>query len=164
MISAKMQEALNAHVTAEMSSAYLYLSMSAHCESNAFKGFAHWFRVQYHEEVAHALKMMDYLLTRGGQVKLGAIEPPPTEFGTMLQVFDATLAHERKITAAVNKLYELAVSEGDTATRVFLDWYVTEQVEEEARVSEWVEKLKMVGDRSGAVLYLDKEARKRGQG
>jgi ferritin len=163
MITAKMQEALNAHVTAEISSAYLYLSMSAYCESKVLKGFGHWFRVQYQEESTHAIKMMDYLLTRGGQVKLGAIEAPPAEFGTMLQVFEATLQHERKVTAAVHKLYEVAVAEGDTAARVFLEWYVAEQVEEEANVSDWVEKLKMIGDRSGTVLYLDKEARKRGQ-
>jgi ferritin len=164
MISARMQEALNRHVQAETFSAWLYLSMSAWCESKAFKGFARWLRVQHEEELAHARKSLDYLLARGGTASLRAIEAPPAAFGTPLETFEAVLAHEQKVTAMIHELLAAAVAERDVASQVFLQWYVSEQVEEEARAQEIVDKLRMVGDRASSALYLDKEYGKRGKG
>lgn len=161
MISQTMQDALNAHIHAENYSSYLYLAMAAWCDQTNFKGFGRWLRVQANEEREHALKMMDYLLDRGGKVALRAIEAPPAEFGSMQQVFETVLKHEQHVTSLVHKLFETARAEKDLATETFLQWYVTEQVQEEATASEVVEKIRMVGDRPGSVLYLDKEYGKR---
>ena len=163
MISPKMQDAISAHIEQELYSAHLYLAMSAHCEARMFKGFGRWLRVQHAEELEHACKLLDYLLDRGGRFSLGSIAAPPREFGNTTQVFEAVLAHERKVTEHVNALYATAGAEKDTASQVFLQWFVTEQVQEEASVGEILEKLRMVGDRPGAELYLDKEAGKRGK-
>ncbi len=163
MIGTKMQDALNAHVEQELYSAYLYLGMSAYCESKAFKGFARWLRVQHEEELAHARKALDYLLARGGHPALAPIPAPPREFGSILQVFEAVLTHERHVTERIHGLHASAVAEKDTAAQVFLQWFVAEQVEEEASVAEIVDKLRMVSDRPSAALYLDKEYGKRGK-
>lgn len=161
MISQTMQDALNAHIQAENYSAYLYLAMSAWCDQTNFKGFGRWLRVQANEEREHALKMMDYLLDRGGKVTLRAIDAPPAEFGSMQHVFEAVLAHEQHVTGLVHKLFQTARAEKDLASEAFLQWYVAEQVQEEATATEVVEKIRMVGDRPGSVLYLDKEYGKR---
>lgn len=163
MIGPKMQDALNRHVQAETYSAYLYLAMSAWCEANTWKGFARWLRVQHDEELLHARKSLDFLLLRGGQARLAAIDAPPSTWTTVNEVFEKVLEHERKISAVVHDLHATAVQERDTASQVFLQWFVSEQVEEEARAEEIVEKLHMVGDRPGAALYLDKEYGKRGK-
>lgn len=161
MISVKMQEAMNNQIQAELYSAYLYLAMAADSEEKNLKGFANWLRVQYQEETMHALKLQQYLLERGGKVVLQAIQAPPSEFGAPLNVFEQVLAHEQHITALIHKLYETAVAEKDYAAQIFLQWFIEEQVEEEGNATEILEKLKMVGERSGAVLYLDKELKKR---
>jgi ferritin len=161
MIGPRMQEALNRHVNAETYSAYLYLAMSAWCEANTWKGFARWLRVQHDEELMHARKSLDFLLARGGEARLAAIEAPPSAWKSVNDVFEKVLEHERKVTAFVNDLHGAAVQEKDTAAQVFLQWFVTEQVEEEARAEEIIQKLRMVGDRPGAALYLDKEYGKR---
>lgn len=163
MISKKTQSALEKHIGAEIESAYLYLAMSAWCESKAFKGFGRWLRIQFEEELAHATKMLDYLLSRGCTVSFGAISAPEAKFGSILDVFRKTLEHERSVTERVHRLHALAGTEKDTATQVFLQWFVTEQVEEEARAAEIVDKLRMVDDRPGSALYLDKEYGKRGK-
>lgn len=161
MISNKMQDAVNNQIQAEFASANLYLAMSAYCESSNLKGFAHWLRVQYQEETTHALKLFDYLLERGGQVKVQSIDAQAAEFGSPLNIFEKVLAHEQHVTALINQLYELAVAEKDYAGQVFLQWFITEQVEEEASASSILETLKMLPDKSGALLYLDKELGKR---
>lgn len=162
MIGAKMQEALNRHVQLEVASSYLYLAMSAWCETKAWKGFARWLRFQSDEELEHAKKSLDYLLARGGEARLGAIDAPaPAAFSGPLELFEEVLEHERKVTAFVNDLSSAAELERDRAAEVFLQWFVAEQVEEEARVAEIVDRLRMVGDRPGAALYLDKEYGKR---
>ena len=163
MIGPKMLEALNTQINEELYSAYLYLAMSAHCEAHAYKGFGAWLRVQHGEEQQHAHKLVDHVLARGGQPAFKPVSAPPAEFGTVTQVFEAVLAHERHVTERVHKLHELAVAEKDVAAQVFMQWYVNEQVEEEANASEIVDKLKMVGDRPGSALYLDKEYGKRGK-
>jgi ferritin len=163
MLSAKMLEALCRHVDQEIYSAHLYLAMNAYCDTHAFKGFGRWLRAQHEEELEHARKMLDHVLARGGTPQLGAVAAPPREFGTITQVFEAVLAHERKVTEAVHGLYAAASTERDTATLVFLQWFVDEQVKEEEAAQEIVDKLHMVGDRPGAALYLDKEYGKRGK-
>jgi ferritin len=163
MITPKMQDALCAHVEQEMYSAYLYLAMGAYCEAHAYKGFGRWLRVQHGEELEHARKVLDYVVARGGQPALGAIAAPPREFGAITQVFEAVLAHERRVTERIHALHATAGAERDTACQVFLQWFIAEQVEEENAASEIVDKLRMVGDRPSAALYLDKEYGKRGK-
>ena len=160
MIAKKVQDAINAQIQKENYSAYLYLAMAADCEAKNLKGFATWLRVQYQEEVSHALKLYDYLLERGGTVALQPIQAPPADFGTPLQMFEQVLAHEQYVTASINSLYEVALAEKDYATQVFLQWFISEQVEEEASAGEVLEKIRMTGDR--ALVYLDKELGKRG--
>jgi ferritin len=162
MISTKMQEAINKQVQAEFASAYLYLSMSAYCEAQNLKGFAYWLKTQYQEETAHALKLIDFLAERGGKVVLQAIETPQAEFGTPVQVFEKVLAHEQHVTSLINSLYEIALNEKDYASQIFLQWFINEQVEEEASATEVLEKLKMIPEKSGAIFYIDKELGKRG--
>ena len=111
--------------------------------------------------MAHATKFVDYMLARGASIGWKDAKAPATSFGTALETFEKTLAHEKDVTARIHKLYHLAAAEGDTATQVFLQWFVTEQVEEEARVTEIVDKIRMVSDRPGSILYLDKEYGKR---
>ncbi len=157
MISAKLQKAINNQIQAEMYSANLYLSMSGYCMSQNLKGFSNWLRVQYQEETEHALKLLDYLLERGGEVELQAIEAPPTEFGKPVEVFEKVLAHEEHVTSLIHKLYEVAVEEKDVAAQIFLQWFVTEQVEEEASAGDILAQLRMIGDKTGGIFFLDKE-------
>ena len=161
MIPKKLKAALDEHVSAEIGAAYLYLAMSADFESKAYKGFGRWMRVQSQEEMAHPTKFVDYMLARGASIGWKDAKAPATTFGTALETFEKTLAHEKDVTARIHKLYHLAAAEGDTATQVFLQWFVTEQVEEEARVTGIVDKIRMVADRPGAVLSLDKGDGKR---
>jgi ferritin len=161
MITQNMQNALNAHIQAEMFSSHLYQAMSAWCTSQNYAGFGRWLRVQSAEEHAHTLKMVDFVLDRGGKVEFKGVEAPPAEFGNIVQVFEAVLKHEVHVTALVHRVFEAARAEKDIATETFLQWFVSEQVQEEATASEIAGKLRMVGDRPGAALYLDKEYGKR---
>jgi ferritin len=163
MLTQKMQDALNAQIQAESYSAWLYLAMAAHAEQANFKGMAQWLRAQHQEELSHAYKLFDYVHDRGGKVTLKTLEAPPAEFGAPLALFEQVYRHEQHVTSLIHKLYELAVAEKDVATQVFLSWYVNEQVEEEANASEIVEKLKLIGEKSGGIWYLDKELGKRGK-
>jgi ferritin len=163
MLPTTIQDALNRHVTAELFSSNLYLAMSGWCEAKAYKGFARWLRVQAEEERAHALKMLDFLLARGGTARVGAVEAPRAEYGSVQEVFDEVLAHERKVTAGVNDLHARAGGEKDPATQVFLQWFIAEQVEEEATAQEIADRLRLIGDKPATILYLDKEYGKRGR-
>ena len=163
MISRTMQDALNAQINAEQYSAQLYLAMSAHCDAKSFKGFASWLKVQAGEETAHAMKLIDFLLDRGGRLELKPIPAPQTEFGTITQVFEQTLAHEQGITAKISALFELARAEKDYASEITLQWYVSEQVEEEATVGQIVDHLHAIGEQRGGIWYLDSKMGKRGQ-
>ncbi|MGB8933076.1 MAG: ferritin [Anaeromyxobacteraceae bacterium] len=162
MISKTMQDALNAQINLEQASAQLYLAMSAYCEGASFRGFAHWLKVQAGEETAHALKLVDFLLDRQGKLELRPVAAPPTEYGGVVDVFEKTLAHERSITARINALFEQARSERDYASEVTLQWYVTEQVEEESQVQQVVDHLHAVGDKGGGIWFLDSRMAKRG--
>jgi ferritin len=161
MISKAMQDALNVHLKAEMYSSNLYLAMSSYCLSLNLPGFAHWMRIQSKEELIHALKFFDYLNDRGGRVQIPAVEEPPGDFKSPRGVFEETLAHEKHVTEQIHLLYEKALAEKDYATQTFLQWFISEQVEEEARVTEWVEKLRKIGESSSAIYWVDKELRKR---
>jgi ferritin len=163
MISKSMQDALNAQINLEQFSAQLYLAMGAHCSGKSFKGFAHWLKVQATEETAHAMRLMDFILDRGGRLELQALAAPPTDFGGVIQVFEAILAHEKAITGKISALFQQARQEQDHASEIALQWYVTEQVEEEARVGEIVDHLHAVGDQGGAIWYLDSRMGKRGR-
>ena len=157
MIDEKMQEALNKQLNAELYSSYLYLSMSAYFQSVNLSGFANWMRVQAQEELAHALKFYDYVNERGGRVVLPAVDEPPSEWDSPLAVFEHVYEHEQKVTGLINKLVDLAVKARDHATNNFLQWFVSEQVEEEASADEVVQKLKLVGDDPSGLFMIDRE-------
>jgi len=163
VISQTMQDALNAQINVEQYSAQLYLAMGAHCEALSFRGFAHWLRVQAGEETAHAVKLIDFLVDRGGRLALQAVAAPPRDFGSVTQVFDQVLAHEQAITGKIGALFERARTEKDHASEIALQWYVTEQVEEERNVGQVVDHLHAVGEKGGGVWYLDSRMAKRAQ-
>ena len=157
MLSAKMLAALNEQLNKEIYSAYMYLSMSAYSTHIGLKGFANWFMVQYQEEMMHAMKFYNYINDQGGRVKLMAIDAPPTEFESPLDMFEKTLKHEQFVTKRINDLVDLSIKEKDHVTSIFLQWYVTEQIEEEANDNDIIAKLKLVGKTGDALLMLDKE-------
>jgi ferritin len=161
MIHPNVQESLNAQINLEQYSAQLYLAMSAHCEGLGFKGFAHWLRIQAAEETVHANKLIQFVLDRKGHLELRPIPAPPQNFGGVIQVFEQVLAHETNITSRINALFELSRTERDYASEIRLQWYVTEQVEEEANVGQVLDHLKAVGDQGGGIWYLDSRMGKR---
>ena len=157
MISEKIQKALNKQINEEFYSSYFYLSMSAYFESNDLQGFAQWFRLQADEEHAHAMKMFDYMYQIGGDVNLMKIEGPKTDWDSFLEVFQDTFEHEKKVTKNINSLLDLAYAEKDHATVNFLQWFVNEQVEEEATSQQNVKKMEMIGDSKAGLFMVDKE-------
>ncbi len=161
MIGKKMVEALNEQVNAELYSAYLYLAMEAYFQSANLPGFANWMRVQTQEEVAHAMKIYDFLNERGGRVTLTAIAKPQAQWKSPLAAFEAAYRHEQKVTTLINGLVDLAIKEKDHATNSFLRWFVDEQVEEEASADEIVQKLKRAEKAPGAMYMIDKEMTQR---
>jgi ferritin len=163
MIHKSIQDVLNAQINLEQYSAQLYLAMSAHCETKSFRGFAHWLRMQAQEETAHAMKLVAFVLDRGGRLELKSIDAPPIEFGSITQVFEKILEHEQKITASINALFERSRQEKDYASEITLQWYVTEQVEEEANVGQILDQLRAVGEQGGGIWYLDSKMGKRGK-
>ena len=162
MFSKTVQDAMNEQINNELYSAYQYLSMAAYCESTNLPGFAHWMRTQAREETEHAMKLYDFILDRNGRVVLQAIEGPVVEFNSPLEVFEQAFEHEQKVTAMIHDLYGLAVKENDYASQTFLQWFVTEQVEEEKNAGDVVETLKMIGDKREALFLLDRELGGRG--
>ncbi len=161
MISKKMNAALNNQVNAEMFSSNLYLSMSAWFSERSLTGFANWMRVQVEEEQFHGMKIYDYILERGGSVSLGSIDKPESNWGSPLKVIKDVAKHEAKVTALVNDLVDVALEERDHAANIFLQWFVEEQVEEEASVGEVLDKMKMIGDDSAGMFAMDMELGKR---
>jgi len=161
MIKENIQKALNKQINAELYSAYLYLSMSAYFQSINLAGFANWMRVQALEEMTHADKFYNFIVERGGRVELEAIEAPPKEWSSHLAVFENAYKHEQKVTSMINDLVDLAIKEKDHASNIFLQWFVTEQVEEEASADEVVQKLKLAGDKGSGLFMIDGELSKR---
>lgn len=163
MIAKEMEKALNEQIEHEFFSANLYLAMSSWAEDANLPGFAKWLRVQYREEQAHALKMFDYLLDQGAKAVVPAIPAPDAKFQSIAQIFQQVVEHEKGVTARIHKLVELAVKQKDFATQAFLQWFVTEQIEEEKNAQLWAAHLEMVGEKSAAILNLDHRAGKRGE-
>ena len=157
MLNKKIEEAINAQINAEMWSAYLYLSMAAHCHANGNPGMGNWFEVQFQEEQDHAKIMFNYVIQRGGRVELKPIDAVPTEWKSPLDVFESTLAHEQKVTALLNNLFALSTTENDYATQSMLKWFVDEQVEEEENAQNIIDNLKMIKDNGYGLYMLDKE-------
>ena len=162
MIGKAMQDAINDQINKELYSSYLYLSMAAYFEDKNLPGFAHWMHVQEGEEREHGMKFYKHLVERGGRVELKAIAAPATVWKTSLELFEEVAAHEAKVTASINALYELALKEKDYPTQVLLQWFINEQVEEEKNAAEIVANLKLIDARGTAVLMLDHTLSKRG--
>ncbi|MCK9581084.1 MAG: ferritin [Methanoregula sp.] len=156
-----MEDALNRQVNREFYSAYLYLAMSAYFESASLKGFAKWMRVQAREERTHGEKIYDYIIARGSKVTLGDIEAPKGKWTSAGKVFEDVFAHEQKVTAMIHNIVELATKEKDHASFDMLQWFVKEQVEEEANAGDILAQIKTVGDVPGHLFYLDHQLGKR---
>lgn len=157
MISKKVEDAINAQINAEFWSAYLYLSMATQFEADGKSGIANWFKIQFKEEQAHAEIFMNYLSQRGGRVELKAIDAVPTKWDSVLAAFKDTLAHEQKVTALINNLYKVAEEEHDYASRGRLDWFISEQIEEEENARNLIDRLELIGDNGYAIYMLDQE-------
>ncbi|RUT79848.1 ferritin [Ancylomarina longa] len=160
-ISKKVEEILNKQINAEFWSAYFYLSMSNYLTANGMPGFANWMKVQFQEETTHGLKMVNYLNDRNGRVLLEPIAEVATEWNGVLDIFEDTLKHEEKVTNMINECTEVALEARDHATVNFLQWFVDEQVEEEATVSEIIDQLKMFKGEGHGLYMMDKEFKTR---
>lgn len=161
MLTDAMQKALNDQLNAELFSSYLYLSMASYFQATDLAGMAHWMEIQAQEELIHVKKYYDYINDRHGRVLLGAVKGPKTEWSSPLEVFAEALDHEKLVTSLINKIVDLAVTAKDHQTNNFLQWFVAEQVEEEATVSGIVGQLKIIKDNPGALYMIDRELAKR---
>jgi ferritin len=161
MISKTMQSALNKQINAEMYSSYLYLAMATYCTEENLEGFANWLRVQSREEWGHAMKFYGYVHDSSGHVDLQEIEKPSENYKSPMDIFNHVLSHEKDVTAMIDKLYELALKEKDYPSQIMLQWFITEQVEEERTAQLIVDKLKLIGESIPGLLYLDKDLGKR---
>ncbi len=157
MFSEKMSEAMAGQVNAEYYSAYLYLSMNSYLHSINLSGMANWMNMQAQEELFHGTKLYNFILERGGRVILAKIDQPPSAWDSPLAVFENAYAHEQKVTGLINDLVDLAQEERDHATNIFLQWFISEQVEEEANASGIVHKLQLIGNDAGGLFALDQE-------
>lgn len=161
MIKEHIQKAVNDQIRAEFQSAYTYLAMAARMEAQNLRGMANWLRVQWEEEVLHATKFYDFLLQRGGNVRLHALDAPDSGDGSPLDLFERVLAMERDTTSRIHALYDLAVKEGDYALQTLLHWFIDEQVEEEDIVSDIIDKLRLIGDSGPNLFLLDQDMGRR---
>lgn len=157
MLKEKVTNAMNDQLQRELQSAYVYLGMAAHCEAESLPGMAAWFRRQFDEEQMHALKIYEFIIDRGARVELKKLDAASTKYSSPLNVFESALAHEQKVTAAINELYDLVAREKDFASQALLDWFATEQVEEEKTVGQIVDDLKRIGGDGNGLFLLDKD-------
>lgn len=155
MFSKAVQKAMNKQINHELFSSYLYLSMAAHFEKEGLPGFASWMKAQSSEEREHAMKFYEHIYDRGGSVVLEAIEKPQAEFKKPLEVMKQVLEHERKVSALITSVYEIALKEKDYPAQVMLQWFISEQVEEEKGVTDIIDRLTKVGDAPGMLLMMD---------
>jgi ferritin len=160
-LSNKLEKVLNDQINLEFCSAYAYLGMAAYFDHTAFTGFAKWMQVQSGEELGHANRFFKYIVERGGKVALQAIPEPKCAYKSPLDVFQASLGHEQKVSAAICAIYELAAAEKDYPTLSFLKWFLDEQVEEERNVGDMLAKLELVGDNASGLYQLDRQAAQR---
>jgi ferritin len=161
MLSTKMIDSFNRQINREIYSAYLYMGMSSFAISEGYAGMGNWFAIQVQEELTHARMMYDYINQQSGRVMLQNIEEPPQDFNSAKELFEKTLEHERLVTSLINNLVDIAREEKDHATEVFLQWFVTEQVEEEANASDILQKFKLIGDDKSGLFMIDSELAKR---
>jgi len=161
MLSSAVQDAMNQQVNAELYSAYLYLAMAADFEAANLHGMAHWMQVQAKEETGHALKFFKFVAERGGRVTLTSVAAPPKKWDSPQAVFEDVYKHERHVTSLIDQLVDLAGAEKDHASGVFLQWFVSEQVEEEANASEILHQLRMIGDSKQGLFMLDRHLAQR---
>lgn len=161
MIKKAVEKALNEQINAEFHSAYLYLSMSAYFNSVGLAGYANWMRIQYQEELAHATRFFDYVNERGGKVVLSPIQEVQVEFTGVVNVFEETLIHEQMVTGLINRLMDISMQESDHATKSFLQWFVDEQVEEEANVEQILNNLRLIKGEGQGLLMMDRELQAR---
>ncbi|MFH1459017.1 MAG: ferritin [Candidatus Omnitrophota bacterium] len=157
MLTKKMEKSINQQINREIFSAYLYLGMASFAQSEGLKGIANWFNVQVQEELSHAQLMYNYVNQQGGRVILGAIETPEQNFKLPLDLFKKTLAHEKIVTGLINDLVDIAKNEKDHATEIFLQWFVTEQVEEESNATDIIQKFKLMGSEGNSLFMIDTE-------
>jgi ferritin len=162
MITQAVLDRMNEQIMHELYSAYFYLSMSAYFESENLPGFATWMRIQATEEQEHAMKFYNYILDRGGKVVLQAISQPPVDFASPQDIFKQTYEHEQKVTALINKIYNVATAEKDVASQIFLQWFINEQVEEEKNASQILDTLTKISSSVGGLYQLDHRLGKRG--
>jgi len=157
MINSEIEKSLNKQLNEELYSSYFYLAMSAYFENNAFDGFASWMRIQAEEERIHAMKIYDYIHQVGGKVKLTTIKTPKTEWASPLEVFKDTYKHECEVTKNINNIVDLAITVKDHATNNFMQWFISEQVEEEASSQRLLDKMKLIGNDKQGLFLLDRE-------
>jgi len=157
MLNPKVEKAMNDQLQKELQSAYVYLGMSAYCDSVSLPGFASWLKHQFDEEQQHAFRFYNFILDRNGRVELKQLDAAPTTYKSTLDVFETALEHERSVTAAINELYDLVAREKDFASQAWLDWFATEQVEEEKTVGQIVDDLKRIGNEGNGVFLLDQK-------
>ena len=163
MLDAKIESALNEQINHELASAYLYLSMAAHFEAGNLPGSAKWMRRQAKEEQVHAMKIFDYVTARDGRVRLQAVAQPTVEFGSTFEVWEGTLAHEEKVSGLIHALYALAMEAKDYPTQALMQWFVTEQVEEEKTARSILEQVRKIGAASSALFFLDRHLGKQAE-
>jgi len=161
MLKEKMLNALNEQINAEQFSAFLYLSMSSWFHDKGLPGFANWMYIQYQEELTHANKLFNYVVERGEKPVMKAIDQMPVEWDGIIEIYEATLKHEQHVTELINNLINIAIDEKDHATQSFLQWFVDEQVEEEANVTEILDNLKLINGQGNGIFMLDREMRQR---
>ena len=161
MISEKLELALNEHMNEELFSAYLYFAMSANFQTTSLDGFGNWMRCQALEELSHTSKFYSFIIERGGKPALTAVRAPQGSWSSPLSVFEEALFHEKKITGLINDLVDLAHDERDHATGIFLQWFVTEQVEEEATAGKIIDQLQLLDSHPGGLYLLDQELKAR---
>lgn len=162
MRSKEVEAAINNQMAKEFYAAHLYLAMAAYFETESLSGFAKWMRMQHEEELVHAMKLYDYLIQTGGQVALQGVDQPPTSFKSPIEVMRQSLEHERTVSASINALYELATAQKDYPTQLALQWFISEQVEEERIFTDVIARLELAGDSGAALLLLDSELGGRG--
>ena len=156
MLSKRVEEAMNDQLQKELQSAYVYLAMSGYTESLSLPGISQWLRAQWEEELAHAMKFYNFIIDRGSRVQFKQLDAPPVDYKSPLNVFETALEHERSVTRSINDLYALVADEKDFASQAWLDWFATEQVEEEKSVGQIVEDMKRVGDKGDGLYLIDK--------
>lgn len=157
MLTKKVEAAMNDQLQKELQSAYVYLGMAAYCEAESLSGFAAWLRRQFDEEQEHAFRFYNFIVDRGSKVELKQLDAPPTSYGSPLAVFETALEHERSVTKSINELYALVAKEQDFASQAWLDWFATEQVEEEKTVGQIVDDLRRLGGSGDGLFFLDKD-------